>query len=491
MTFVAQPIIQKSAFGELAVAEPTPTLQELAVFGISNAMNLTKSGTGSEAKSEGSLFHLESGTDVGGFSFVGSQKYLNYRSGQGLLFRFTAKFGAPAAGNRQLAGGITAANAICFGYNDTNQKFGILHRHGGVNESRILTIATASGSSGTVTVEVDGIGYPVELPGTSSKEADAKAIADELNASAFLFQFDQVGDTVVMTALRSRPYVTAFTFTDTDTTGCAASWAVNAAGVAPTDTWYYMDDGAGGTEWNMTTAARLATLNPQKGNVYQIRAQYLGFGAITLSLENPETGEFDPVHRIKYANANDVPSFTNPAFRIGWSCSNITGNSNVTLQGASIAAYVEGEINNTRPSHTESRNVNSSQTETYIMTLKSGNQFGNYLNTVLSQIKDLIVVNSESRSAFLRVYKNATLTGANFSQAHDGDTPLLVDKSATGFTDGELLQTYGIARQSSLPLDVSKDNLTLIEGETLTFTCQLVGAAGDDFTLTVKWQDDY
>ena len=55
-------------------------------------------------------------------------------------------------------------------------------------------------------------------------------------------------------------------------------------------------------------------LNPQTGNVYQIRLPYLGFGTVEFSVMDPISGEFVVVHRIRWPNSKTAPSVQNPTF---------------------------------------------------------------------------------------------------------------------------------------------------------------------------------
>jgi hypothetical protein len=85
-------------------------------------------------------------------------------------------------------------------------------------------------------------------------------------------------------------------------------------------------------------------LNPLLGNVYKIVFQYLGFGAITFAIENPETGLYLPVHQIKYANSALTPSVTGPNYKIGAGVENTSKTTQTTLKVASISAFIQGQL---------------------------------------------------------------------------------------------------------------------------------------------------
>ena len=56
-------------------------------------------------------------------------------------------------------------------------------------------------------------------------------------------------------------------------------------------------------DWNRDT---FESLDPQKGNVYEIKYQYLGFGNIDFYVEG--NNGFVLVHRLEYVNKNILPS---------------------------------------------------------------------------------------------------------------------------------------------------------------------------------------
>jgi hypothetical protein len=83
------------------------------------------------------------------------------------------------------------------------------------------------------------------------------------------------------------------------------------------------------------------TLIPTNGNVYRIVFQYLGFGALTFYIENPETGFFIPVHQIKYSNTALIPSVTSPNYKIGYGIES-SSTSSITLSAGSLSTFIQG-----------------------------------------------------------------------------------------------------------------------------------------------------
>lgn len=84
---------------------------------------------------------------------------------------------------------------------------------------------------------------------------------------------------------------------------------------AGVETWVRQGSWEPGCTW---------AFDPTKGNVYQIRFQWLGYGEIQFYIEDPEIGNFVQVHRIQYANQNVNTSIRNPTLQIHASTTNTT-----------------------------------------------------------------------------------------------------------------------------------------------------------------------
>jgi len=95
-------------------------------------------------------------------------------------------------------------------------------------------------------------------------------------------------------------------------------------------------------------------LDPQKGNVFQIAFQYLGFGNATFSVENPETGHFVDMHTIKNTNSRITPVLKNPNVSVLATSANIGGTTSKKLKTASMAGFIEGEVRNLDPKFAQS-----------------------------------------------------------------------------------------------------------------------------------------
>ncbi len=118
-----------TAFGEFCVAEPTPIIQ--GNFSYSIHADLFKTvlvASGTVSQSNGQAV-ISSGAAINSSAQIASRKVIHYKSGQGIICRFTAIFSTGVTGNTQLIGPFDSDNGFGFGINGAN--FSIFSRDAG------------------------------------------------------------------------------------------------------------------------------------------------------------------------------------------------------------------------------------------------------------------------------------------------------------------------------------------------------------------------
>ena len=119
--------LNQSAFGEIKSVQPEARLQETFTFNINPRIwDTTEVGTGTVSQVN-SMASVSTGATAGGLALMESKRTVRYRSGQGILSRFTALFTPGVLGSIQIIGIGDIENGFFFGYVGT--VFGILHRN--------------------------------------------------------------------------------------------------------------------------------------------------------------------------------------------------------------------------------------------------------------------------------------------------------------------------------------------------------------------------
>lgn len=476
-------------FGSIHVERLKPVFQTDGVYGINTDSMITTTGlavgTGSgtgQVTASGNKVVCSTGTTALSFSSLQSRRRLRYRAGQGVVGRFAGYFSTPVASSILVAGFGTAETTLAFGYNGT--QFGILYSTGGVREIHTFTVSTASTSTQP---------YNVTLPNTAvvnvtaTNNSSTTQTAYEIAQGTFPgWSAEAVGATVIFVANSSGPKVGAFSLAQSGAvTPAAGSDAETVAGVASNDTWIYQ------SSWNGDkmdgTGPSGVTLDPKKGNVYQIGLQYLGFGAITFHIEGSASGnnpDFIAVHTISYPNNYTAVSLSQPSLPFLASAYSAGSTTNVSVSVSSFAGFNEGETVNLGPrvSYDVDSAVTSS-TSAYIpiFTVHNSFVFAGRANQCVISLLDVTGAANGSANALTKFYlvRDAALTGpVNFSQAASNSCAY-VDTAATGMTTptrSQRIWSGAIAEDGSIDHIFGDKEITIQPGESVTLCVRSISA---------------
>jgi len=347
-----------TTFGEVAVAQSIPVAQGDFIYGVNNQVFDTRETLGGTVAVSDGMAVLSSGTDPSGSALVQLRRGLKYRPGQGSLMRATALFSEPVSGNSQLLGLGNKETGYFIGYRDT--EFGVLHREDGTREVRKLTISVAAGSEDiTIELEGDTIVVPVVGGGSTTQTAYQLSLADYTGVGSNGWLVDVVGSDVYFISTYPGPKGGTYSISSTGTGDGTFSQLIE--GVASEET--FIPSGSFNIDKLDGTGPSNMTLDPQKGNVYQIGFQYLGFGNAKFSIEDPLTGFQTIFHEIRNANTRTTPVLKNPNVSVLLESSNTGGTTSKDVKTLSMSGFVEGTVRPLDPKFAKSftfTNINSS-----------------------------------------------------------------------------------------------------------------------------------
>lgn len=233
------------------------------------------------------------------------------------------------------------------------------------------------------------------------------------------------------------------------------------------------------------------TLVPQNGNVYQIRYQWLGFGAIQFCIENSESGQFCVVHTIYYANKNTSVSVNNPTFPFYCISSNTTNSTNVQIKVPSIGLYIEGMENNVGEVRNAIDNTKTGvTTETNIITIRNKTTYQSENNRVIINPDLLTMAVDGTKNSVLRVWLNATLGGSpSYTDISTNTSVVEYDTAGTTVSGGKLVGSFAVSKAGSLVQEFRDFNLLLNPGSTITITAE--SSASTDATAAIAWAERF
>lgn len=468
-----------SAFGESAISTNNPFIQSAPVGNFLPSNFRAYTSAGGEAGVENREFKVNTNTSVGGYGAVQSFRSLNYKAGMGGLGRFTARFtNGGVANSWQGVGFINVGDEISFGY--SGEAFGIWHRHDGKVEVRDLDITAAGNGAETATVTVNGTAYDVPLSETD-RGGNAYEIEQFLQTGASAFNTYQNGSGLCVNFASDGQKTGTFSYSSDGTS--SGTWSTLTTGVTKTSDFYPQ------TEWNIDTRTGL---DPTKGNVYQIKYQYLGYGNIQFSIEDPATSNFQPVHNIQYANSNTSPSLGNPSMHMGLYAVSLGSTTDISVYSASMAGYVQGSLLPTRNPRAFANEKNVGSTLTNIFTLRNKRVINGLINQVEVEPEFLTVFTDSSRGATVYVKGNADVTGpTNFL---DVGTNLVsefdTEGTAVDENSGTNLLAFVVPKDSNLTVSLKDLRIRIPPTLRVTVAAKVNGGSASNIAASIVSYED-
>jgi len=473
----------RSAFGEISVAQHTPVVQVQFPYNINEEILVERSNNGASSVANDKL-KVSTGAAANQSSQVMTKALVKYNPGQGGLVRFTALFTTGVAGSTQYIGLGGAGDGYFFGFSGTS--FGVLRRRGGTPEVRILEITTGSTTAEDVTITLDGdakTDVAVTNTGNITLTANEIAAAD-YSAVGRGWDAHVMGENVFFESYDAAAGKTG-TYSLSSATTAVGAFSQDLAGSAPTEEFIAKED------FNVDvldgTGKYQEVFDTTKGNVFEVRYQWLGFGAIDFSVEDPVSGLFNLVHIIRYANANTLPSISNPSLPIVAMVENTTNDSDVVLESSSMAGFIEGlneELGVTHAKVVEAASIGT--TETPILSIHNHSLFQSKINRVIVFIDNIDVSVDGTKPAAIRVRLNADLTGASFTTHSANTSVIFIDTSATAVSGGDIEAAKPVQKAGTIELLFQ--NLLIFPGDTLTVSVE-ASSGTTDTVGSIDWTE--
>lgn len=477
-------------FGAVHCEGLTPIFQCDAIYGLNASQVETTTGLGYDpgpapGTSSGTntnpngMFKCSTGTTAYSFATIQTRRRLRYRAGQGVVGRFAGFWSTPAASSTVVSGFGSGESGYYFGYNGTS--FGILHSTGGVREIQTFTVTAATSSGGTATFRLNGLDYTVTLATSATTVLTANDIARQTFPG---WDVEARGSTVVFLANAVGDKTGTFSISLGTAVDTAGTFAETTAGVASTDTWIAQED------WNVDpcdgTGASSFTLDPSKGNVFQIGIAWLGFGPVTFSVYVPgidgNNATWERVHTINNPNTRITPHVSQPSFPFTMAAYSSGSTTDVSVAVGSLAGFIEGQKYSNGPRmsyYTTSGVTSSTSVYTPIFSARNGVSYGSRANqTVINLLSIGGAAKSNTGVTSFYLIRNATLAGPVSWGAYSSTSCSYFDTGATSCTfsnNNQVIWTGSTTGDGQFVFPFS-DEITLQPGETVTLAVRSVTA---------------
>lgn len=466
----------------------TPIVQGDAIDGINTiAHRITVNSSGNVIAS-GSLFHCSTGTSDGGYGVLQSRRRARYCPGQGMVAVWSSIFDTPVDNSIQVSGIGHAESGVYFGYNGSN--FGILHVEESIREIRTLTISTKSSTAQNATVTLNGTNYSIAV----TNGATTATTAYELSTGSYSgWSVQQSGSMVMFLAGDAGARDGTYSITGSTLSG---SFARTTAGSLGIQTWISQSNW-NGDKLNGSGSSGI-TLNPQKGNIYQINLSMM-FGAIefavqTDSVSGSNNSTFTTVHTIQNANTRTTPAFFNPTFPFTAAAYSAGSTTNLAVKTSCYHIAVAGhkKITGNRYTFWNTSTAVTNTGYTPLLTIRGDNVFNGRANQEVLNLLSMTAAVKHTQPVILFLLRNAKLTGANFNQNSSAGSSVSIDTSATAATISDNSQLVfsaplGETGQFTFPF---VDEITLQPGETLTVAGRTVTGTAAYVIASINIRED-
>jgi hypothetical protein len=485
---VTPPPEAKSAFGEALVAQMEPIVQLLFSYNI-NPLQIDVRDNGGTASIENSMLKLSTGAAANQSCSAASRDIARYQPGIGYRARFTGLFTTGVANSTQVIGVGGSGEGLFFGYNGTD--FGLMRRNSGNPEIRTLTVSTASSTAEDITITLDG---DAEATVTVTNSGDTTTTANEIASHDYSgtgsgWTAKAMGSTVVFTSWASGSKTGTYSLSSATT--AVGTFAQTLAGVSATDTWVAQSSWNGDDIFDGNGVTGV-TLDPTKGNVFQIDFQFLGFGLIRFFIEDPDDGEMHLVHSIEYANANTVPSLDNPSLNLYACAENASNTSDIVLKSASMGIFVDGKRRDYGVNRGAENAANlSTANDTPVLSIRVNEVYASKLNRSQVKLNYVSAAVDHTKPVVFKFYANPELTGASFAAIDSSTSSVYKDTAATSLTGGVFLFALPLGKTSNEIIDL-KDQINLWRfgpGDVLTISADPVSATGADVDVAINFTE--
>lgn len=478
-----------ASFGELQVAQITPVF---ALKGLNGVVNDRKFDNlvvgGGSITNNDSQFDINVSTNAGDKTFLRSLRQINYRAGQGVLMRITAVFTTPTTSLNQLAGMGNDGNGLFFGYQELD--FGVIKLTNGEGATHRLEITVAENASETATITLDNIPFNVSI---TNSGGSLEFTSYELGrvGSFGPWQWEVIGEFIYFSKLIVG--VASGTFSYSSTGASTGTFTQLTAGVE------IETDFITQSNWNADkmdgTGNSGMTLDTQKGNVYQIQFQWLGYGNIRYFIQSDTTGDFVLVHQINYTNNNTEVSIRRPSFRGFAGLSSTNSTTSLTMNVGSMAGFIEGLFKtnaNTLWAENSSKTI-SSNTETNILIIDNKLLYNGEINSGEINIKQVSLSSDGTKNVIFRFYTNPSGIGdgttsdfPDFQEKDLNQSIAILDILSTSIQGGDLIYAITIGKADSQ--QVILPSIILERTKLMVITAESTGASTIDVGL--NWEED-
>lgn len=477
-------IMEESTLGDIKTTENSPIFQNYTLYGMINNQLyniVTSSGGTITPNTNGAEVNINISETVNSSSMIQSTKVVKYRPGYSNLCRFNAVFDIGITNCVQYAGLGNLGSELYFGYNGPD--FGIIHSTDGFPEVRKLTITTAETLTTTTTITLNGVEFVVPL---ITALGDTSFTAYQIAKYSFTgWDTENIGNVVIFTSKTIGNKSNTFSMVTTVGTSIGTMSTLK-SGTEMTTTFIKQ------TDWN-GNSNMINNLNPLMRNMYAIEYAWYGSGNIKYQIYNPNTGKYEVIHTLSFANLQTSPSITQPNLYLQIGIKSLGSTTSKTIKIAGSYATTDGVIKRDVPIYgiSSSKSI-AANTPTVIMAIKNRNSINGFLNQSEMMISRLTFSTDGNKSVKIKMIKNPTTLGnvlttdyIKWNFINENNSIGLYDVTTKTFTGGEVIDTYQIPKSGSLYLDLKGREIYLFQKDIIILVAESTAISDVDIGMAI------
>jgi hypothetical protein len=230
-----------------------------------------------------------------------------------------------------------------------------------------------------------------------------------------------------------------------------------------------------------------ASFDPTKGNVFQIKYQWLGYGMQYFYMENIN-GILELVHIIRYNNRNTETSILNPNLPISAYVVNMGNTTPLTLRTPSVIAGLNGDgfsdAISTNLSGDSTRTITAG--ETPFLAFRMGETYKGKANRLFAQALRLTIAADMNKPVTIRAYGAGTVNDGTWSYLSEELSPIEMNNTLTDYTLGLLVGSFPLGKIDSMEIPFGATKFRFYAGQQIILTASSSGIG--DVVAGVNWK---
>lgn len=469
---------QDFVYNEQVTYSLRPEVNLKAIGSYNNEYELFEFGPHEVGFGGSNLYKFTLTPSTAGFAALQSRRYITVPAGTSAVAIISGAFTQPQENARLSLGVSSLTDSLLIGKVGTELQ--CIYRS--YSTPDLWEVHFTATGTGAITFTVGTTDYDITVTIDTSLEAMTGNIEQELLALNGNFDVEAIGNILYF---QTRSIRTATTLTIDN-------------GATTIDEQIFQNLTADVGEEVFVEQANFTNQVPDNINVSALNLYRINYASDTtkanIGIYNPQTQRYVTLCELGN-NVNSIrPTVSNPNMQAIYAASvlgEITEDAVMFGNSMTMSSITNPTLNTPLQVVGYEKTIDNLpiDSQSYFFTLKMRRFLNNELISPKADLLIGIFTTLSTRGAQFTVYENCFLDGPVWTTQRNGESFILIDESATGFSGCQKVTTIGLGRYSSEILDLSTLSLSLFSGGNLTFVGQSIINANDAI-INIDWAEN-